>query len=208
MDFLMKLSEIQRKMKAPKSRYNSFGKYSYRSAEDILEAFKPYEEEYKVSLVIRDDIVAVGDRVYVKATAQLLDCESPQEASAWAYAREADTKKGMDESQITGTASSYARKYAMNGLFLLDDTKDADTDEYAAQNGKKKLETIPDEPPLSQNGDKPASAAMLKTIENICTKHGTTPEAVCKKSGVQWKGITNTIAGQMLAYLKQTYKDE
>lgn len=208
MDFLMKLSEIQRKMKAPKSRYNSFGKYSYRSAEDILEAFKPYEEEYKVSLVIRDDIVAVGDRVYVKATAQLLDCESPQEASAWAYAREADTKKGMDESQITGTASSYARKYAMNGLFLLDDTKDADTDEYAAQNGKKKLETIPDEPPLSQNGDKPASAAMLKTIENICTKHGTTPEAVCKKAGVQWKGITNTIAGQMLAYLKQTYKDE
>lgn len=208
MDFLMKLSEIQRKMKAPKSRYNSFGKYSYRSAEDILEAFKPYEEEYKVSLVIRDDIVAVGDRVYVKATAQLLDCESPQEASAWAYAREADTKKGMDESQITGTASSYARKYAMNGLFLLDDTKDADTDEYAAQNGKKKLETIPDEPPLSQNGDKPASAAMLKTIGNICTKHGTTPEAVCKKAGVQWKGITNTIAGQMLAYLKQTYKDE
>lgn len=208
MDFLMKLSEIQRKMKAPKSRYNSFGKYSYRSAEDILEAFKPYEKEYKVSLIIRDDIVAVGDRVYVKATAQLLDCESPQEASAWAYARESDTKKGMDESQITGTASSYARKYAMNGLFLLDDTKDADTDEYAVQNGKKKQESAPGEPPLSQDGNKPVSAAMLKTIESICTKHGTTPGAVCKKAGVQWEGITNTTAGQMLAYLKQTYKDE
>lgn len=208
MDFLMKLSEIQRKMKAPKSRYNSFGKYNYRSAEDILEAFKPYEKEYKVSLIIRDDIVAVGDRVYVKATAQLLDCESPQEASTWAYARESDTKKGMDESQITGTASSYARKYAMNGLFLLDDTKDADTDEYAVQNGKKKQESAPDEPPLSQDGNKPASAAMLKTIESICTKHGTTPGAVCKKAGVQWDGITNTTAGQMLAYLKQTYKDE
>lgn len=208
MDFLMKLSEIQRKMKAPKSRYNSFGKYSYRSAEDILEAFKPYAEEYKVSLVIRDDIVAVGDRVYVKATAQLLDCESPQETSAWAYAREADTKKDMDESQITGTASSYARKYAMNGLFLLDDTKDADTDEYAAQSGKKKQETTPDEPPLSQDGDKPASQAMIKTIESICIKHGTTPEDICKGFGVSWKGITNTTAGQMLAYLKQTYKDE
>ncbi len=208
MDFLMKLSEIQRKMKAPKSKYNSFGKYSYRSAEDILEAFKPYEEEYKVSLVIRDDIVAVGDRVYVKATAQLLDCESEQEASAWAYAREADTKKGMDESQITGTASSYARKYAMNGLFLLDDTKDADTDEYAAQSGKKKQETTPDEPPLSQDGDKPASQAMLKTIESICTKHGTTPDAVCKTAGVKWQGITNITAGQMLNYLKQKYKDE
>ena len=208
MDFLMKLSEIQRKMKAPKSRYNSFGKYSYRSAEDILEAFKPYEEEYKVSLVIRDDIVAVGDRVYVKATAQLLDCESEQEASAWAYAREADTKKGMDESQITGTASSYARKYAMNGLFLLDDTKDADTDEYAAQSGKKKQESAQDEPPLSQDGDKPASQAMIKTIESICKKHGTTPEDICKGFGVHWKGITNTLAGQMLAYLKQTYKDE
>ena len=96
----------------------------------------------------------------------------------------------------------------MNGLFLLDDTKDADTDEYAAQSGKKKQETTPDEPPLSQDGDKPASQAMLKTIESICTKHGTTPDAVCKTAGVKWQGITNITAGQMLNYLKQKYKDE
>lgn len=208
MDFLMKLSEIQRKMKAPKSKYNEFGNFRYRSAEDILEAFKPYEEEYKVLMIIRDDVVPVGDRVYVKATAQILDCESQQEASSWAYARESDTKKGMDGSQITGTASSYARKYALNGLFLLDDTKDPDTNEYGIQTGRKKKEDTLDEPPLSQDGDKPASQAMLKTIESICKNHGTTPEAVCKKAGVQWKGITNTTAGQMLAYLKQTYKDE
>lgn len=205
MEFLMKLSEIQRKMKAPKSKYNSFGKYNYRSAEDILEAFKPFEGEYKVSLVISDSITEVGGRIYVMATATLSDCESEQSISVSAYAREAETKKGMDESQITGTASSYARKYAMNGLFLLDDTKDADTDEYAKQNGKKEKS---DEPPLSQDGDKPASSAMLKVIESICKKHGTTPEAVCKTAGVSWNGISNATAGQMLAYLKQTYKDE
>lgn len=214
MDFLMKLSEIQRKMKAPKSKYNEFGNFHYRSAEDILEAFKPYEEEYKVSMIIRDDVVAVGDRVYVKATAQLLDCESPQEASAWAYARESDTKKGMDGSQITGTASSYARKYALNGLFLLDDTKDPDTNEYGNQTGRKKKEETPGsalqaaEPPLSNDGDKPADEAKLKTIESICKKHGFTPEAMCKSNGLTWPNITNERAACMLKTLKEKYKDE
>lgn len=132
MDLREKLSKIQQEMKAPKNLYNSFGKYKYRNAEGILEAFKPFEGTYKVFLTIKDDVVEVGGRVYIKATATLHDCDSVttfNEISVCAFAREAQSKKGMDESQITGTASSYARKYALNGLLLLDDTKDADTDE-------------------------------------------------------------------------------
>ncbi len=124
-----KLSAIQQKLKAPKSLYNSFGKYNYRNAEGILEAFKPFEAEYNVTLILSDSAIVVGDRIYIQAVAKLYDNESDASISATALAREAETKKGMDESQVTGTASSYARKYALNGLFLLDDTKDADTDE-------------------------------------------------------------------------------
>ena len=133
MKIVEKLSAIQQTMKAPKNLRNTFGGYNYRNAESILEAFKPYEDEYKVALIVQDDIVLVGDRVYVKATATLYDNESDECISASAFAREAAVKKGMDEAQITGAASSYARKYALNGLLLLDDTKDADSDEYKKQ---------------------------------------------------------------------------
>lgn len=133
-----KLMEIQTKIKAPKNLYNSFGKYKYRNAEGICEAVKPYLEEMKCSLVLSDEIIAVCDRVYVKATATLTDTETLESVSVSAMAREADEKKGMDESQITGTASSYARKYALNGLFLLDDTKDADSDEHHTEVEEKK----------------------------------------------------------------------
>jgi len=117
------LNKIQQELKAPKSQYNSFGNYNYRSCEDILEAVKPLLGE--AVLVINDEIVVLGDRYYVKATATLKD--DKEEVSISAYAREALVKKGMDESQITGATSSYARKYALNGLFLIDDTKDADS---------------------------------------------------------------------------------
>ena len=136
---LKKLMSIQTKIKAPKNLYNSFGKYKYRNAEGICEAVKPYLEEHNCSLTLSDEIVAAGDRVYVKATATLFDNETGEAISVSAMAREAEEKKGMDESQITGTASSYARKYALNGLFLLDDTKDADSDEHHVESeGKKK----------------------------------------------------------------------
>lgn len=125
-----KLMVIQTKIKAPKNLYNSFGKYKYRNAEGICEAVKPYLEEQQCTLRLSDEIIAVGDRVYVKATATITDIESLDSISVSAMAREAEKKAGMDESQITGTASSYARKYALNGLFLLDDTKDADSDEH------------------------------------------------------------------------------
>lgn len=122
---MKELLKIQQGLKAPKGQYNSFGKYKYRSCEDILEAVKPLLAECGVTLTLSDDICAFGDRVYVKATATIVS-GTGETLSVTAFAREEETKKGMDASQITGTASSYARKYALNGLFCIDDTKDAD----------------------------------------------------------------------------------
>lgn len=124
-----KMMKIQTTLKAPKNLFNSFGNYKYRNAEGILEAVKPLLAENKLSMYISDDVQAVNDRVYVKATVSIFDIETGESVMATASAREALNKKCMDDSQITGTASSYARKYALNGIFLLDDTKDADTDE-------------------------------------------------------------------------------
>ena len=125
------LQAIQVELKAPKSLYNSFGKYHYRIAETILEAVKPLLAKHGAQLTLSDEIIAVNERIYVKATASITD--GTESVTTTAFAREPDEKKGMDGSQITGTASSYARKYALNGLFLIDDTKDADTDEYHNQ---------------------------------------------------------------------------
>ena len=135
-DFLKSLASIQMELKAPKGQYNSFGKYAYRSCEDILEAVKPLLAKHGLTLMLMDKPVAVGSRIYIEATAKLMG-GSEDAVEVTAYAREPDDKKGMDASQITGTASSYARKYALNGLFLIDDTKDADTDEYKAQTSGK-----------------------------------------------------------------------
>lgn len=140
MEFYEKIQDIQTKLKAPKNLYNTFGKYNYRNAEGILEAVKPFLEKHGLVLTISDEIVNENERYYVMATARITDGDKSLYTTA--YAREALTKKGMDDSQITGTASSYARKYALNGLFLLDDTKDADTDEYyntEKSAGKEKL---------------------------------------------------------------------
>ena len=153
-----KLLNIQQELKCKKGQYNSFGKYKYRSCEDILESVKPLLKENKCVLTLNDELLVFGDnnaihyeetyydkdlkrenvkhivvggqRFYIKATATLTDIETGEAISNVAYAREEETKKGMDGSQITGTSSSYARKYALNGLFAIDDTKDADTDEY------------------------------------------------------------------------------
>ena len=118
-----KMMKIQTTLKAPKNKWNDYGKYNYRNAEGILEAVKPLLEEQKLAMYITDDVIAVGDRVYVKATVKVQDIETEASVVTTALAREALNKKGMDDSQITGTASSYARKYALNGIFLLDDTK-------------------------------------------------------------------------------------
>lgn len=134
------LTGIQAKLKAPKNQVNKFGGYKYRSCEDILEAVKPLLDECDATLTISDSIELIADRVYVKATATFKAGEEVE--SVTAYAREPSNKKGMDEPQITGTASSYARKYALNGLFLIDDTKDPDTNEYTEQQNKAKKEPI------------------------------------------------------------------
>lgn len=150
MSLLEKLMNIQTELKAPKGQYNSFGKYKFRSAEDILEAVKPYLKTYRVCLLLSDSIKTVGEekttdtavlRTYLVATAKLCDLDSDDVISVSAEAREPQNKTGMDSSQITGTASSYARKYALNGLFCIDDTKDADTDEYHKQTAKSATTT-------------------------------------------------------------------
>jgi len=120
-----RLRAVQGSLKAPKGQTNKFGNYRYRSAEDILEAVKPLLHKQQLALIVTDEMQEVGGRVYVKASAAVIDPVGAQ-LSVTAYAREAETKKGMDDAQITGSASSYARKYALNGLFAIDDTKDAD----------------------------------------------------------------------------------
>ncbi len=130
------LIKIQSELKAPKNLYNSFGKYKYRNAEGIMEAVKPLLKKYDCYLTMCDDIHMIGERYYLRATATLVNKDG-KSVEVTALAREDDNKKGMDGSQVTGTSSSYARKYALNGLFLIDDTKDADTDEYKIESDAK-----------------------------------------------------------------------
>lgn len=127
MNIFEKLSAVQTELKAPKGQYNSFGKYKYRSCEDIVEAVKPILARRKAVLTITDDVLMVGERHYVRATTHFIDTETGDEINTTAYAREEETKKGMDGSQVTGASSSYARKYALNALFAIDDTKDSDS---------------------------------------------------------------------------------
>lgn len=155
-NILKKLVTIQSKLKAPKGQYNSFGKYNYRSCEDILENARPLANENNCVIVINDDIKEVAGRYYVEATATLFDAESGEEISTKALAREADIKKGMDESQITGASSSYARKYALSALFALDDTKDADT--------------MDNREPAKKQVSKPATDEKTKHLTNVFGK--------------------------------------
>lgn len=142
---MQSLINIQQKLKAPKNQKNNFGNYMYRSAEDILEAVKPILKEEKTALIIEDEIVNIGARYYVKATAKLFNSENKLIAQSSAFAREEESKKGQDGSQVTGASSSYARKYALNGLFAIDDTKDSDT----TNKGEQKEE--PKEPEINEN---------------------------------------------------------
>ena len=165
MNIYEKLMNIQKELKAPKSQYNSFGKYKYRSCEDILESVKPLLEKYKVTIILTDKLEQIGERYYIRAMAILFDTESDNSIENTAYAREEETKKGMDGSQITGTSSSYARKYALNGLLLIDDTKDADTDEFTKENNKGKTKEEPKEKKITPGQIKVLS--KLYTGDNL-----------------------------------------
>lgn len=140
MTFQQKIVAVQSELKAPKGQYNSFGKYNYRSCEDILEGVKPLLNKYGLYLTIDDAVQLIGDRYYIKATATLSDGDNCISTSA--YARESLDKKGMDSSQVTGATSSYARKYALNGLLCIDDTKDADTMDNSKKPVQQTQETV------------------------------------------------------------------
>ncbi|MFQ7375323.1 MAG: ERF family protein [Enterococcus casseliflavus] len=163
--FLERVSLLITELKAPKSQRNNFGKYNYRSAEDILEAVKPLANNYGLVPKLSDEPVMIGDWHYIKATASIKDVKTGEVEIATAYAREPLAKKGMDESQITGTASSYARKYAMNGLYQIDDTKDADTDEYTEQvkQATPKPITKTQQQALQKRSDEIAELAKLES---------------------------------------------
>ena len=181
-----KIMQVQQELKAPKNQRNNFGNYNYRSCEDILEAVKPLLKENRLIMNLTDELVQVGERYYIKATAVLTDIDSGEQFINTAYAREEENKKGMDGSQITGASSSYARKYALNGLFLIDDVKDSDTtntgeeitkeyaENYVFQFGKHKGEKLKD---LVEQDDsyidwllnnEGTSQDILKSIELLC----------------------------------------
>lgn len=166
------LHTIQQKLKAPKNQTNKFGGYNYRNCEDILEAVKPLLAESKATLVLYDQVEAIGNMVFVKATAQLVDSEG-KTCTATAYARHAEEQKGMMDSQLTGATSSYARKYALNGLFLIDDTKDADATNDGTKIDKKTTEKKPAATPANGATKKewlnPGTSAWNHTLERIKT---------------------------------------
>lgn len=184
-----KLMNIQNQIKVPKNKRNDFGNFKYRSAEDILKAFKKYEMEYKVLLTMDDDVIAVGNSNYIVGLAVLEDLESDEKIIKKAFAKEPDQAKAkMDESQTTGSASSYARKYALNGLLLLDDSIDFDSNE-AIDNGA------------------PASEAQVKMIDNLCKKHNVNQVELYKKHKVK-KVPTAAQAGVILNIFKKNFGDE
>lgn len=163
-----KLIEVQEELKAPKGQYNSFGKYHFRSTEDIVEALKPLLIRRGLLLLMYDEIELVGSRIYVVSTADLTDGATNIKVSA--RARESETKKGMDDSQITGTASSYARKYALNGMFLIDDSKDADTPEYSGQMNNQQQSKQPKQPGVTLDAVKTALNDLVKKTNGDYTK--------------------------------------
>lgn len=171
-----KLAAVQKVLKAPKNQYNSFGKYSYRSCEDILEAAKPLCIENGLILTISDDIVAVGERYYIKATAAVADVQDGEKVECSGIAREAEERKGMDSSQVTGSTSSYARKYALNGLFSIDDTKDADA---TNDHGKGKA-------PAQAVVEKAQAAGVPVEKEYKCCDCGKEFQAFTDKNGKTW----------------------
>lgn len=162
MNIYEKLLSVQTALKAPKSQYNAFGKYNYRNCEDILEAVKPLCKEVKALVFLSDELVLIGERYYVQARATFVDVESTENICAVAYAREEETKKGMDGSQVTGASSSYARKYALNGLFDIDDTKDSDT-----TNTHGKEEAAPAPKPVPKAKQKTPRERLIAKLDEL-----------------------------------------
>lgn len=193
-----KLIEVQEELKAPKGQYNSFGKYYFRSTEDIVEALKPLLIKRGLLLLMYDEIELIGSRIYVVSTADLTDGAANIKVSA--RARESETKKGMDDSQITGTASSYARKYALNGMFLIDDSKDADTPEYSGQMNNQQQSKQPKQPGVTLDAVKTALNDLVKKTNGDYTKIS---DYLLKQVGAD---NFNALSGQQLFAAKDYIK--
>lgn len=171
-----KLLSVQTELKAPKNQDNLFGGFKYRSCEDILEAVKPLLHRVKAVLVISDDIIAAGNRFYVKATATFQDVESQEQVKAFGYAREPDSRPKMDEAQVTGSSSSYARKYALNGLFCIDDTKDPDVTNTGQERTPKRQQK-------AESGRVSITQAQLATLRHEADSKGVDHSTICQRYG-------------------------
>lgn len=181
-----KLMMVQQTLKAPKNQFNKFGNYHYRSCEDILEGLKEPLNKVKAAVTISDEIVCIADRVYVKATATFIDAETGDKIENSAYAQEPADRKGMDSSQITGASSSYSRKYALNGLFLIDDNKDADTNESKIEKEeRKKQEKAPTEQDMKKTEKAYIDSKKQKILADRCEKDGVHPADIMEKCHIQ-----------------------
>lgn len=195
------LSNIQVELKAPKNLYNSYGKYKYRNAESILEAAKPLCAKHGCTLIVSDEVVLIGSRYYIKATATVQDKDGST-ASVSSFAREDETKKGMDGAQITGAASSYARKYALNGLFCIDDTKDPDTNEYHNQTTEDPQE-VTASPEVTAAEPQPVTAAPEVTAQVVKDMATTALAGYAQRTGKDKK----TVQTEAKTFIGKLFKD-
>ena len=200
-----KLLNIQRDLKAPKGQYNNFGKYSYRNAEDIMEALKPLLVENNAITYVEDDTIEyIGQRYYLVATISFVDVETGEKITVKARAREEENKKGMDGSQITGAASSYARKYALSGLFLIDDNKDADSNEYHKQNDQQKPKQQGQQ---QQQGNQQAQEQQVRYIDNIQYQEiNDLISGIAEIKGIQFDALANYVLSEKLKGLQDFHR--
>lgn len=206
------LMAVQSELKAPKNQRNSFGKYNYRSAEDIIEAVKPLLKDNGLFLNMSDDVVLIGERYYIRATVKVVDIVTGESVSASAMAREAAVKKGMDDSQVTGTASSYARKYALNGLFAIDDNKDPDTNEYRQQTtqARQAAQTVQNYTQSMASGatDAELRRKAMHSLNEAIRRTGASKEEVAAICGVKYhktscNELTNGQISTLAAHLEE-----
>lgn len=205
--FYQRLSKAQMELKVPKGQNNDYGNYKYRSAEDIEEAVKPVNEANGLHLYLSDEVVEIGGKNYVKATATITDiCDIANVHTVTAFAREAETKKGMDDSQITGAASSYARKYALNGMYLIDDTKDADTNEYRDQHEKGKKKAKGDKEQEFYQNKKEFETRLKKVASKVGKSYEQLEKYVIYKSNEKmnkkYTNINSQNIGMAVGYVK------
>lgn len=179
-NFKTRVTELQNELKAPKNLYNSFGKYKYRNLESICEAVKPLLTKYGMTMTISDEMRQIGTLNYIFATATLSDIDTTESVSVTGCARESYDKKGMDGSQVTGAASSYARKYAVNGLLLIDDTKDPDSDEYKKQQESDRQDEA-DQKKYDENLAEKISISDAVTVKNLIVRYNINEEKLLKQ---------------------------